>query len=64
MNNCSQEALTKAILAAADETNGKTRLPCAQAFKLAAEFGVTPAEIGRVCNEQGIRISGCQLGCF
>jgi hypothetical protein len=40
------------------------RLNCAEAFEIAAEFQVRPAEVGRICNRHGIRIANCQLGCF
>ncbi|MBM3318038.1 MAG: hypothetical protein FJY75_09325 [Candidatus Eisenbacteria bacterium] len=39
-------------------------LPCRAALALAAELGVSPARIGKVCNAHGIRIVDCQLGCF
>ena len=42
----------------------KVKLPCAVAFKIAEQYGVKIAEIGALCNEQNIRISQCQLGCF
>ncbi len=40
------------------------RLPCAVAFKIARDMDVPVAEVGRTCNELGIKIVGCQLGCF
>lgn len=57
-------AMTDAVLAAAVEAKGKKRLACADAFRIASEFGVAPIEIGRICNQQGIKLTGCQLGCF
>ena len=42
----------------------KVKLPCAAAFKIAEQFEVKLSEIGRICNEQNIKISNCQLGCF
>jgi len=56
--------LTGAVLAASEESRGKTRLACADAFRIAAEFGVEPMAVARVCGRQGIRIAKCQLGCF
>jgi len=58
------DKLQQAVVAAAKELDGKQRLACAQALKLAAQHGVTPAEVGRVCDENGIRMRSCQLGCF
>ncbi len=40
------------------------KLPCKTAFALAAEAGCKPAEVGRLCNEDGIKVVACQLGCF
>jgi molybdate transport system regulatory protein len=40
------------------------RLPCAVAFKVASDLDVPLAEVGRTCNELGIKVVGCQLGCF
>ncbi len=44
--------------------DGTPSLGCEEAFQLAAEFSVPAAEVGRLCNEHGIRIVHCQLGCF
>jgi hypothetical protein len=46
------------------EEDGRRKLRCAEAFSLQAEHEVPLKEIGRVCNEAGIRICQCQLGCF
>jgi len=40
------------------------RLPCAVAFKIARDLDVPLAEVGRTCNELGIKVVGCQIGCF
>ncbi|MCD5416340.1 hypothetical protein LR032_04500 [Candidatus Bipolaricaulota bacterium] len=42
--------------------NGK--LPCAQAFTVANEHGLTPYAVGKEVDQIGIRISRCQLGLF
>jgi hypothetical protein len=39
-------------------------LPCALAFKLAHELGVSPAEIGKTADLLDLRLSKCQLGLF
>jgi molybdate transport system regulatory protein len=46
------------------EENGKLKLSCASAFKIAGELKVGLSRIGDICNREGIRISNCQLGCF
>ena len=40
------------------------RLPCRRAFQIAREMGCAPAVVGALCNELGVKISGCRLGCF
>jgi len=42
--------------------NGK--LPCAVAFKVAGDLGITPRQVGNKANELDIKIASCQLGCF
>jgi len=56
--------VTEAVVEAADKGNGKKTLPCTKAFRLARLFAVDLCEIGRICNEQKIKIVNCQLGCF
>jgi len=58
------ERLKEIVLAAAFEEDGKTKLRCADAFKLSAEHNVDLLDITRVCNKEGIRLCKCQLGCF
>jgi hypothetical protein len=40
------------------------KLPCSAARKIAEEQGVLYSEVGEAANELGIKITGCQLGCF
>jgi hypothetical protein len=40
------------------------RLACAETFKVARDLEVPVAEVGKACNELGIKIVHCQLGCF
>ncbi len=42
--------------------NGK--LLCPVAFKLSEKYGVKPRVFGDMANRLGIKIAGCQLGCF
>ena len=39
-------------------------LACADAFKIAHDLDVPLAEVGAACNELGIKVMQCQLGCF
>jgi hypothetical protein len=40
------------------------RLPCAEAFRIAHDLEVPVAQVGQACNDIGVKIVGCQLGCF
>jgi hypothetical protein len=40
------------------------RIPCAAVFRVAAALGVPVAEAGRAVQRLGIKLTGCQLGCF
>jgi hypothetical protein len=44
--------------------DGNATLRCEDAFALAARFAVPVETIGRICNERGIKVVRCQLGCF
>ena len=58
------EDLTKDVLERTKEIDSIKKLACAEAFQLAQEFQVKAIEIGRICNQQKIKICKCQLGCF
>ncbi|UCF04027.1 MAG: hypothetical protein JSV33_08715 [bacterium] len=60
----SSKELVTAVVAAAKDKGGKKKLSCARAFELAAQHGVGVIEIGRICDEQDIKLYQCQLGCF
>jgi hypothetical protein len=55
-----QEELRAKIQATARE--GK--MPCAAAFRLAEELGISRREVGNLLDELKIKITQCQLGCF
>ena len=56
--------LAEAVAKRAIDSDGKMKLTCAAAFELAEKFAVEVVEVGRVCNQQDIKICRCQLGCF
>lgn len=62
-----KEQLVDVVLKSAKksgESDGRKQLTCAEAFKLAKEHDAKIIEIGRICNQNNIRICKCQLGCF
>jgi hypothetical protein len=40
------------------------KLSCARAFQLSVELDLSLKVIGDFCNEEGIKVKNCQLGCF
>jgi hypothetical protein len=40
------------------------KLHCGRAHAIAREYNVRLWEIGEACDEENIKIAGCQLGCF
>jgi len=54
----------KLVVDAAVPRGEKKVISCAEAFKLSQEHGVSLKEIGDTCNEHGIKIIDCELGCF
>ncbi len=57
-----KEELVDAVLKLAE--GDRKRLTCAAAFTLAVDYNAQVAEIGRICNENDVKICKCQLGCF
>ncbi len=40
------------------------KITCTEARALAQELDVEPQDIGEACDEAGLKICGCELGCF
>lgn len=62
-----KDQLVDAVIKSADsrqEPDGQKRLTCAEAFELARRFEIKVIEVGRICNQNNVRICKCQLGCF
>ncbi|HUO77928.1 MAG TPA: hypothetical protein VMU21_10170 [Thermodesulfovibrionales bacterium] len=52
------------IRASLNERSENGRIPCPVARTIAEELKVDYQEVGRTANELGIKITGCELGCF
>jgi len=59
-----KEKLAEEILNKSLKDGEKAKLPCAAAFLIAKQYGVSLSVIGSICNEHKIKITRCQLGCF
>jgi hypothetical protein len=40
------------------------RLACSEAFKISRDLEIPVDAVGKACNELGIKVVACQLGCF
>jgi hypothetical protein len=59
-----KQMLKKMIESKAVQRKGERRLTCSQALKIAEECKVEPSVVGALCDEMGIKIRRCRLGCF
>lgn len=59
-----QDIVVQAVLAAVKEEEGRKRLSCADALRIAMDCHVLPEVIGGICDQHGIKLHTCQLGCF
>jgi hypothetical protein len=61
----SDEEAKKILLAASTlGDDGRRRLSCVDAFSLHAKHGIPLPTIGAICDDENIRLTRCQLGCF
>ncbi len=44
--------------------NNQLLIDCAEARKISKKLAITHIEIGKICNEEKIKIINCELGCF
>jgi hypothetical protein len=54
----------KEVKARIQEAAPNGKIPCASAFRLAEELGMTRSKLGELLNELNVKIIQCQLGCF
>ena len=59
-----KEELIDAVLKQSLKTDGRKKLKCIEAFEIARKFDAELSDVGRICNQNNIRICKCQLGCF
>ncbi|MCP4455986.1 MAG: hypothetical protein GY809_31395 [Planctomycetes bacterium] len=56
--------MSEQILTHTKQAKGSKTLSCHRAHVLAEDLAISLLDIGRVCNDQDIKIVDCQLGCF
>lgn len=55
---------TEEVLKKVKEASKDKRISCTVARKVGGELGVPLRQIGDACDELGIKIFACELGCF
>jgi hypothetical protein len=55
---------TKEIIEKIKELARDGRINCADARQLAEEYKLEYRQVGKACDEAGIKINACELGCF
>jgi hypothetical protein len=56
--------MKKALLKTSVVLTGRNTIACEKLLKLANKLKVSPARIGSLCDDLGIKITKCKLGCF
>jgi len=59
-----KEKLLEILNSKLEIQNGVKKISCEKAHHISKMKNVALSEIGALCNEEGIRIIKCQLGCF
>ncbi len=54
----------KEVMDKLKELTPQGKITCADARKLAEDLQVERSEIGKACDDAGIKICACDLGCF
>jgi len=54
----------KEVIEKIKELAREGRINCADARQLAEKYKLEYREVGKACDEAGIKISACELGCF
>ncbi|HPF19732.1 MAG TPA: hypothetical protein PLC88_00170 [Syntrophomonas sp.] len=55
---------TKEIIEKIKELAPQGKISCADARQLAEKTNIEYGQIGKLCDEAGVKIYGCALGCF
>ncbi len=52
------------VLKKLEETCPEKKITCSDARRLAGEWEIDARELGKICDQAGIKIVACELGCF
>jgi hypothetical protein len=62
--NKMQPNLPAGIIEALEMYKEKKRIDCQEVFALAEKFDINPLSVSREAAARGLKVRGCQLGCF
>jgi hypothetical protein len=63
-NNPEHKSIDSGIITMLQTLNESNQLTCTKMFELARQFRLNPITIAHEAGAQGLKIIGCQLGCF
>jgi hypothetical protein len=59
-----QKNIPGGLVEALETYREKKRIDCPEVFMLAERFGISPLSVSRAAAAGGLKVLGCQLGCF
>jgi hypothetical protein len=59
-----QSHISAGLIEALETYREKKRIDCPEVFALAEKFGLAPLSVSREAAARGLKVLGCQLGCF
>ena len=60
----STHSIDEEVVTLLEELKEKSQITCSMVFDLARQFKIKPLAIANEMNARGMKIRGCQLGCF
>ncbi|MCK5073850.1 MAG: hypothetical protein KAQ98_10520 [Bacteriovoracaceae bacterium] len=59
-----QDQVKAELLKLSVEKKGKKFISCSNASKVAEQFNIEKTDVGRICNQENIKMEKCQFGFF
>jgi hypothetical protein len=63
-DNEMQDNIPAGLIAVLEKYREKKRIDCPEVFALAERFGISPLSVSKTAAASGLKVLGCQLGCF
>lgn len=59
-----KEKIVRELKGKCTDKNGQLFIECAEARIIAEKLAIKFIEVGKICDEEKIKIINCELGCF